>query len=336
MFAINAAARAFQNRDCVALWITKTTRVLSSQGQRWSAAPLVTLQREKSGGSKRERLKFTQQRNYKLHVDRTPSQHRIIGCGNVGTEYKFLTDRTPAISSSLWKISFCGWHFWKKKTLEKAGKKQWWLPFVIDQFKQGLTTWLGFPLVRGHWLIQHGLLCFWEDSRMGVLQSKEVTRLEMEDAGNTRLDKDKIQLQATKILLQRQVYVDHAAVSTRKSRPFSVWHRWRSKDCIHGGSETVDLQYHVRSSPTGVAGCSSSFPNMTQVLPRPFSYFQLEDKLHLKGRGIDRFHMLAFQKKNKENEVEGNLGEKERMFKELICQRMAKTLREREALLKTS
>ncbi|KAF2550213.1 hypothetical protein F2Q68_00033367 [Brassica cretica] len=79
---------------------------------------------------------------------------------------------------------------------------------------------------------------------MGVLQSKEVTRLEMEDAGNTRLDKDKIQLQATKILLQRQVYVDHAAVSTRNSRPFSVWHRWRSKDCIHGGSETVDLQYH--------------------------------------------------------------------------------------------
>ncbi|KAF2531761.1 hypothetical protein F2Q70_00028990 [Brassica cretica] len=151
---------------------------------------------------------------------------------------------------------------------------------------------------------------------MGVLQSKEVTRLEMEDAGNTRLDKDKIQLQATKILLQRQVYVDHAAVSTRNSRPFSVWHRWRSKDCIHGGSETVDLQYHVRSSPTGVAGCSSSFSNMTKVLPRPFSFFQLEDKLHLKGRGIDRFHMLAFQKKNKENEVEGNLGEKERMFKE--------------------
>ena len=46
--------------------------------------------------------------------------------------------------------------------------------------------------------------------------------------------------------------------------------------------------------------------------------------------------MLAFQKKNKANEVEGNLGEKERMFKELICQRMAKTLWEREALLKTS
>ncbi|KAF2552959.1 hypothetical protein F2Q68_00033368 [Brassica cretica] len=136
MFAINAAARAFQNRDCVALWITKATRVLSAQGQRWSAAPLVTLQREKSGGSKKERLKFTQQRNYKLRVDRTPSQHRILGCGNVGTEYKFLTDRTPAISSSLWKISFYGWHFWKKKTLEKAGKKQWWLPFVIDQFKQ--------------------------------------------------------------------------------------------------------------------------------------------------------------------------------------------------------
>lgn len=114
--------------------------MLSAQGQRWSAAPLVTLQREKSGGSKKERLKFTQQRNYKLRVDRTPSQHRILGCGNVGTEYKFLTDRTPAISSSLWKISFYGWHCWKKKTLEKADKKQWWLPFVIDQFKQGLTT----------------------------------------------------------------------------------------------------------------------------------------------------------------------------------------------------
>ena len=82
------------------------------------------------------------------------------------------------------------------------------------------------------------------------------------------------------------------AVTTGGHKLFGIWHRWRSRDCIPCAFRIVTTwEMHLTSLKSKDVCWVYSLLIMTPLLQRLLSS-QLEDKLPLKGAGIDRFHTL--------------------------------------------
>ncbi|WZZ16917.1 uncharacterized protein LOC125578396 [Brassica napus] len=103
---------------------------------------------------------------------------------------------------------------------------------------------------------------------------------------------------------------DTKPVQIRGHKIFGIWHRWRSRDCVHGVfGMVITWEMYLRSFQSGER-LQPSFLRMVNVWEywrssaggnvlhskcrhKHLLCFQLEDKLHLKGRGIDRFHFVG-------------------------------------------